>query len=111
MTYDSSGGYPDLAAVRAWVQVPATAVDDAQLDKVCGAEQSAQLALVVVVEGELLDDALYQSFLRRVARHLATRNVPLGLIGADAEYGAVRLSRWDSEVERLEAPHRETVLG
>lgn len=108
--YVVDGGYPDLATVRSWVQVAATAVDDPALEKVCGAEQSAQGSLCHVDAGAL-DDALYQAFLRRVARHLATRGIPLGLIGVDAEYGASRLSRWDSEVERLEAPHRAMVLG
>lgn len=109
MTYNESGGYPALAQVRAWVQVPATALDDAQLGAVCGAEQLAQ-GLVCTVDDVLPDD-LSQAFLRRVARHVATRGVPLGLIGADAEYGAVRLSRWDTEVERLELPHRRVVLA
>jgi len=110
MTYAGGGGYPTLAEIRAWVQVPATALDDGQLDHVAGAEQSAQLAACNVDDTAITDD-LYQAFLRRVARHVATRGVPLGLIGADAEYGAVRLSRWDSEVERLEAPYRAVVLG
>ena len=54
---------------------------------------------------------LVQSLYRRVAREVAARGVPLGMIGADAEYGPARLSRWDAEVDRLEGPYRVLVFG
>lgn len=111
MTYDPSNGYPSLAEVRAWVQVPATVMDDALLGGVCGAEQVAQgAACEPMPEGTLSDD-LRQAFMRRVARHVAARGVPLGLIGLDNEYGASRLVRWDAEVDRLEAPHVLPVIA
>lgn len=116
MTYDTTGGYPDLVDIRAWVLVPATVIDDAALTRVAGAEQSAQLALCPAPDPGVdppldLADDLYQALLRRIARHLAAKSVPLGLLGVDSEFGTARLSKWDSEVERLEGPHRAMVLG
>lgn len=110
--YDATAGYPDLAAIRAWTRVPATVVDDDELGHVAGAEQAAQRAILLppATAGEL-DDAVYQAFLRRVARHLAAKNIPLGFVGPDAEFGVARLSRLDAEISRLEAPHVEPVLA
>ena len=110
MTYDPTGGYPPLADIRAWIQVPATVLTDAQLEKVAGAEQDQQARYCTWDEAEL-PDSLSQAFLRRVARHVAARGVPLGLIGLDAEYGTSRLVRWDAEVDRLEAPHIVVVVS
>ena len=107
--YIPAGGYPDLSVIRLWIQVPATVLGDAELGRVAGAEQLAQLALDWG-ETDLPDDA-YQAFLRRVARHVASKGVPLGILAADAEFGTVRLSRWDSEMERLEQPYTVPVIA
>jgi hypothetical protein len=105
MAYEPTLGYPSLAAIRAWVQVSAVVLDDVQLEHVAGAEQADQIAKCAVDAVEL-QDPLYQAFLRRVARHLAAKGVPLGILAADAEYGTVRLSKFDPEYGRLEAPYR-----
>lgn len=110
MSYDTMGGYPTLAEVRAWISVPATVVDDPMLEGVAGAEQAAQTAACDPVPATLPDD-LRQAFMRRVSRHVAARGVPLGLIGLDSEYGASRLVRWDAEVDRLESPHVTPVIA
>jgi hypothetical protein len=109
MAYDPTGGYPTLDDVRAWLQTPATVLSDAQLDKVAGAAQIAQQTLCAWT-GDLPDDA-YQAFLRRCAREVAARGVPLGMIGVDAEFGAARLSNWDAVIEGWERPLRVGVLG
>jgi hypothetical protein len=111
MTYVPGNGYPSLADIRAYIAVPATVVDDTILGWVAGAEQVAQVHAVDVALGAELPDDLHQAFMRRVARHLAARSVPLGLIGLDNEYGASRLVRWDAEVDRLEAPHVMPVVS
>ena len=80
----------------------ATNLSDAELEHVAGAEQEQQSAALAWSSATLPDD-LYQSFLRRIARHVNARGLPLGIIGVDAEYGTARLPRWDAEVERLEA--------
>jgi hypothetical protein len=108
--YAEGFGYPTLAEIRAWIGVPVTSMDDAALGWVAAAEQAAQAATCEPLPDTLPDD-LHQSFMRRVARHVAARGVPLGLIGLDSEYGASRLVRWDAEVDRLEAPHVSPVIA
>ena len=112
MSYLPGAGYPDLPELRAWLRVPATTLPDEQLAVIAGAEQTQQL--VYLSWDELLTDApddVVAAFYRRCARHAAAKAIPLGILGADAEYGAVRLSRWESEVERLEAPYSAPVVA
>ena len=52
-----------------------------------------------------------QAVYRRCAREVAARGVPLGMLGADSEYGPARLSRWDAEIDRLEGRDRVVVFG
>lgn len=99
---------PTLDDVRTWTQVPASAVDDASLQHVLNAESDLQAAQCDVTSDS---DALYQALLRRCARHLAARGVPLGITG-DSELGAQQqLQTWDAEVQRLERPYRLQVLA
>lgn len=109
MAYYAVNGYPTLAEVRTWLKVPATILPDAELEIIAGAEQASQAHLDWGA-GELPANAL-AAFYRRCARHAAAKNIPLGILAADAEYGTVRLSRWESEVERLEAPHVSPVVA
>lgn len=109
MAYDESGGYPTLAQVRAWIQVPATVLTDEQLGWIAAGEQTAQTALDWG-PGDLPDDA-HQAFLRRVARATAAKGIPLGIMAADAEFGVVRLSRWEPEIERFESPYVVPVIA
>jgi hypothetical protein len=109
MTYQDVGGYPTLAELRTWLKVPATILPDAELGIVAAAEQAAQQRLDWGA-GELPADAL-AAFYRRCARHAAAKNIPLGIIAADAEFGTIRISRWESEVERLEAAYVSPVVA
>lgn len=107
--YDPTGGYPTLAALRGEVGVPATVMDDATLEGIAGSEQEGT-AGAYDWDGDL-PDRLYQVFVRSVARAIAARGVPLGILAADAEYGTVRLSLRDSEITRLGGMHRRRVFG
>jgi hypothetical protein len=100
---------PPLAAVRAWIDVPATRVPDDQLQQVIDAETLLQ-ARACTVGAELGPD-LVQAIYRRVARELAAKNVPLGILGADSEFGPTRLTQFDAEIARLEGPSRKVVFG
>ena len=103
---------PDLPAVRAWVQVPASVMPDAMLQMVIDAETVLQArACTLTPHPNGWPPDLTQAIYRRVAREVAARGVPLGLLGADAEYGPARLGRWDAEIERLEGPSRKVVFG
>lgn len=108
--YVPGAGYPPLDDVRAWLKVAATVLPDPQLDVIAGAEQFAQTHLLEWPEGDVPPD-LVAAFYRRCARHAAAKSIPLGILGADAEYGAVRLSKWESEVDRLEAPYFIPVIA
>ena len=101
---------PTLAEVRAWLQVPASAVSDEQLGLVLAAEEAVQARACRLVDLEPQPN-LAQALLRRCGRTVAARGVPLGMIGADSEYGPSRLARWDAEIDRLEGPDRVLVFG
>jgi hypothetical protein len=95
---------PTLDEIRAWVMVPMTVIDDATLQQVTDAELALQTARCLVPAE--YPAALAQALYRRVARELAAKGLPLGML-ADPEYGgAVRLPGMDVEVNRLEAPYR-----
>jgi hypothetical protein len=109
MAYIPGGGYPSLGEIRSWIQVPATVLSDAELGWVAAGEQTAQAPLDWGT-GDLPDNAR-QAFMRRVARSVAAKGIPLGILAADAEYGTVRLSRWEPEIDRLEAPYVVPVIA
>ena len=107
--YDPSNGYPDLATIRGEVGVPATVMDDETLASIAGSEQDGVDANHEYTDP--LPDRLYQVFIRSVASAIQARNVPLGILAADAEYGTVRLSMRDSEITRLGGQYRKRVFG
>ena len=109
MSYYVTAGYPTLAELRTWLKVPATILPDAELEVIAAAEQTQQARLAWGA-GELPGDIL-AAFYRRCARHASAKNIPLGILAADAEFGTVRLSRWESEVERLEAAYVSPVVA
>ena len=99
-----------LEDAREWIDVPASMLPDDQLQLILDAEAATQAATCTITldtEQPALDAAL----LRRVARAVAARGVPLGIIGQDAEFGAVRLPSWDAEIQRYEGPWRIQVLA
>jgi hypothetical protein len=105
VAYDPSGGFPTLAEIRTWIKTSATVLPDVELEKIAGAEQESIAAGYVWPDGSL-PDKLYGVFMRLVARHAAARGVTLGILAADAEYGTVTLSRWDSEITRMGGAYR-----
>ena len=109
MAYVADGGYPELATIRGWIKVAATTLSDDELGHVAGAERSLQTFLAW--PGETIPEDVYQAFLRRCARHVAARGVPLGFLGLEAETGPQALRRWDAEIERLEAPYSVPVVA
>lgn len=96
---------PDVATVRAWTQVSAQSLTDAQLQQVIETEQALQAASCRWVDA--YPAALAQAILRRCARHVGARQLPLGLVGdSGGETAPVRMPSWDVEIERIEAPYR-----
>lgn len=78
----------------------------ADVDDVYPAEVADQAARCRTVP---YNDALAGALVRRVSRHLAMKNLPLGVV-VD-ETGSTRIGTNDPEVRRLEAPYRKTSVG
>lgn len=109
---------PELTDVRDYLKVPATLLDDDDLQLMIDAaadDQTARCRWGTMIEPSPSDaypPALYQALLRRVQREVAARNLPLGMVGLDAsEYGPQRLPALDSLVEEHERGYRRQVLG
>lgn len=101
---------PTLAELRAWLNLPATALDDEALQGVLDAEAALQ-ARRCRIPAEGIGADLKQALYRRVGREVAAKGLPLGLAGVESELGPTRLSRFDAEIERLEGPSRMVVFG
>lgn len=108
---------PTMAEVRSALGVPATVLPDADLQRIYDAEDDSQrrrLAKMSDDDGNPVDDvppAINQAFIRRIQREVAARNLPLGMVGIDSEYGAQRLPQYDAIVDDLERPYRKQVLA
>lgn len=107
--------YPTLDDVKAYMKIDAADTsDDAAITrgmKAAESHQRSQLDLPTDDFGdESLSDDLVQAFLLRVQRYLARRNSPDGVVGFQ-EFGPVRVSSYDADIERLEGPYTKTVLA
>ena len=107
---------PPLEEVRRWLNLPATVLQDEDLTRVLEAEaglQASACRIPLDVAGTAYAPLAEhtQALLRRAGREIAAKGLPLGVMGADSEYGPSRLSRWDAEIDRLEGPTRVVVFG
>lgn len=101
---------PDAPAVTAYLGTNAASYPTGALEGALAAEASAQARICRTPELDAdYPDDLAEALMRRVARNLAMRNLPLGIM-AD-EMGPTRIGSTDPEVRRLEAPHRKLVKG
>lgn len=82
---------------------------DAEIQDALDAETDAQRRACRVPATYPND--LRQALLRRVARNLALRQLPIMVLRGDAEAGSVVPPGRDAEVRRLEAGHRRMVMG
>jgi hypothetical protein len=98
-----------VADVRAYLGAD-TSATDAELGGALDAERSAQADVCRVDD---FTPALREALLRRVARNLAARSVPVASFSAfEGGGGEVRrVPQRDPEVARLEAPYRRLVVG
>jgi hypothetical protein len=101
----------DLATVRTYLKVPATALSDEDLDRMISGCSTDQWARCVWDPADY-PDALALGLLRRVQREVAARNLPLGMVGLDAaEYGPAALPALDALVNEHERAYRRQVLA
>lgn len=107
---------PTVDQVRKWTGVALSSIDDEQLAMVVDAEKFNQAKACRLVDPatgtpyEYTPD-LYQAVLRRCARHLAARGIPLGQTPGSDEFGPTRLATFDGEIERLEGYDRGFHFG
>lgn len=99
---------PILTDVTTYMGQSAATYSNETLTSALVAEIAAQQNVCTVGTGEL-PAALWEALLRRVARNVAMRRLPLGVM-AD-EMGAVRIGSNDPEIRRLEGPYRKRVVG
>lgn len=104
---------PTIADVRTALGVPATVLPDADLERIYDAECASQDARCKTGDDPAADTPapLAQAIIRRCQREVAARNLPLGMVGIDSEYGAQRLPQYDAIVDDLERPYRKQVLA
>ena len=96
---------PTVTDVRAWTSVTVQSLSDAQVQQILDTENALQAA--ACKWGDEYPPNLAQAILRRCAREIAGRQLPLGLTAdTTGEYAPVRLPAYDVEIERLEAPFR-----
>lgn len=112
-------GIPTAEECRAWANVSAASIPDADLSAIRQAELDLQAATCELPAdpdesgGEATyPAALARALMRRVQRQCATRNIPLGYFtDTAAEFGPQQLASWDAEVSRLESSYRIHVVA
>lgn len=104
----TEAGMPTVPDVVDYVG-PISATED-EVAAALAAEAAAQRSVCRV--RAVYPDDLREALLRRVARNLAMRSLPLAVLQGDAEGGSSSiLPGRDPEVRRLEAPHRKLTVG
>lgn len=104
--------WPDLPTIRAWINMPEAEISDDQLELIVETEISVQLAYCNIEDEDDPPEPLVQALLRRCARVVAARALPLGTLptgstGVPNAFGMTGvLSRYDAEIERMESPYR-----
>lgn len=106
------GTVPNLAEVRSWLGLSTGTISDDQLTRIYDGELSLQAQMCCIpADPDAYPPEAAEGLFRRVGRAVASRSVPLGMVGVDSEYGASRLPPTDAEIARVEAPIRRMVLG
>ena len=109
------GTVPDLDTVRGYVRVPASSLSDEDLERMRLAALDDQTRRCVYDnpdnDPDAYPDALAQALLRRVQREIAARNLPLGMVGLEAEYGPANIPAYDALIEHHENAYRRVILA
>lgn len=86
-----------------------TSATESDVQGALNAEAAAQRSVCKVPAAYPAD--LREALLRRVARNLAMRGLPVAVLQGDGDVGNTILPGSDPEVRRLEGPHRKRVTG
>jgi hypothetical protein len=109
--------YPTPEQVRAYIKVPTTALSDDDLELMLQTAIGDQVERCTWGQDDGRDDAeavpapLVVAVYRRVQRDVAARNLPLGMVGVESEYGPRSVPALDALVEHHERPWRRVVLA
>lgn len=102
-----AGALPQLADASSYLGAHSFSDDDVQ--DALDAETEAQADICVIPAA--YPKSLRNALLRRVARNLAMRRIPLSVVQGDAEAGTANvLPTWDPEITRLEKPYRRVLV-
>lgn len=102
-----TAGMPDIVDLDAYLGT--NSFTDEVLQDALDAEAAAQRRVCKVPATYPAD--LRQALLRRCARNLAMRRIPLAAQQGDADKGSLIPPGRDPEVRRFEAPYRRLVMG
>lgn len=104
-------GTPDVEDVAAYLGE--TSATEDEMAGALAAETAAQSRVCrVPADPEALSADLREALLRRVARNLAARSVPVATFTSfEGGASSTRVPASDPEVRRLEAPWRRLVVG
>ncbi len=108
----TAAGMPVVAdAVKYLGGAEAVSWTDEDIGDALNAEAAAQRTVCRV--SAIYPDDLREALMRRVARNLALRRLPLAVLTGDAEagVGSSYVPGRDPEVRRLEGPYRKLVFG
>lgn len=103
------GALPTVPEVREYLGSSADQWTEPELAGALAAETAAQARVCRV--GAPYPADLSEALMRRVARNLALRSLPLAVLQGDAETGNTMLPGRDPEVRRFEAPYRKVTVG
>jgi len=112
-------GVPTVADARLWTGASVEAIPDADLEQIHAAELAIQARLLAIPDDPDADgnegiypEPLARSLLRRIARQIAAKALPLGLVGGEAsEWSPVTVRSWDAEIDRLEGSYVIPVIA
>lgn len=103
----SAGQMPAVADVNAYLGTHSW-TDDEVADALA-VERAAQAAICAVPA--VYPPDLRGALMRRVARNLGMRRIPLAQPVGDAEAGGPAFSPYDPEINRLERPHKRLLVA
>jgi hypothetical protein len=108
--------WPQLDDVKSWLTIDDTIDDDTLRSGMDAAEATMTRSLRFPLldesdaDTEYLPDDLRLAFLLRVQRYLNRRNSAIGVVGF-GDFGPVRVSNRDPDIEELERKYRIPVFG
>ena len=100
---------PTWQEAKAYLGTNIGTTSDADVVSALAAERTAQARVCKASIIAAMPDDIREALLRRVARNLAMKALPLGVLSDES--GGTSLGSNDPEIRRLEKPHRKVISG